>query len=269
MRDQQLQRPLINRLAFFSYGVVCYLIFFATFLYAIGFIGNVLVPKSIDSGRTESLFTALIINAGLLGVFAIQHSVMARQWFKRAWTKVVPQAVERSTYVLLSSLALLLLFWQWRPMGGVVWSVKSVVGQLLLYALFWAGWVTVLWSTALINHFDLFGLRQVYLYLINQPYTLPGFRTPALYNVVRHPLYLGWLMVFWGAPIMTVAHLVFTLATTAYVLVAIQLEERDLVKFHGDQYLQYRRRIPMILPLKWPKSKVDGRWATGGGTDQG
>jgi len=205
------------------------------------------------------LLGALLIDAGLLGVFAIQHSLMARQWFKQAWTKVVPQVVERSTYVLLSSLALILLFWQWRPIGGVLWNVKSAAGELLLYGLFWAGWVTVLWSTALISHFDLFGLRQVYLYLRNQPYTTPGFRTPALYNIVRHPLYLGWLMVFWGAPVMTVAHLVFTLATTAYIFIAIQLEERDLVKFHGEDYLKYRRRIPMILPLKLNKTKVDVR----------
>ena len=250
------QQPLSKRLAFFTYGALCYLIFFATFLYAIGFIGNVLVPKSIDSGRAESLLKALLIDAGLLGVFAIQHSVMARQWFKRAWTKVVPQVVERSTYVLLSSLALLLLFWQWRPIGGVIWNVKSAVGEILLYGLFWAGWVTVLWSTALISHFDLFGLRQVYLYLRNQPYTPSGFRTPALYNFVRHPLYLGWLMVFWGAPVMTVAHLVFSLATTAYIFIAIQLEERDLLKIHGDDYLKYRRRIPMILPLKFNKTPV-------------
>src|SRR5215204_2173506 len=156
----QNKQPLVNRLAAFSYGLVCYLIFLATFLYAIGFIGNIFVPKSIDSGRSEQLIKALLINAGLLGVFAIQHSVMARPWFKRLWTRVVPEVVERSTYVLLSSLALLLMFWQWRPIGVVIWNVRSAIGQLLLFALFWAGWVTVLWSTCLINHFDLFGLRQ-------------------------------------------------------------------------------------------------------------
>ena len=244
----------------FVYGVTCYLIFFVTFLYAIGFVGNVFVPKAIDTGALNSpLSIALVIDAVLLSLFAVQHSVMARQGFKRAWTKVVPQVVERSTYVLLSSLALIFLFWQWRPMGGVIWNVKSAVGQLLLYGVFWAGWVTVLWSTALINHFDLFGLRQVYLYLRNEPYTSPDFRTPALYNIVRHPLYLGWLLVFWGTPFMTVAHLVFSLATTAYIFLAIQFEERDLVKLHGDDYLKYRRRIPMILPLKFNRSKVDVR----------
>jgi len=259
MMTMQSQQPLVNRLAAFIYGLVCYLISLATFLYAVGFIGNVFVPKSIDSGRSEPLLKALLINAALLGVFAIQHSVMARAWFKRAWTRMVPEVVERSTYVLLSSLALLLMFWQWRPIGGVIWNVKSVAGQLLLLGVFWAGWVTVLWSTCLINHFDLFGLRQVYLYLQKRPYTSPGFRTPTLYNYVRHPLYLGWLMVFWGTPVMTVAHLVFALATTVYIFIAIQLEERDLVKIHGDEYLKYRRRIPMILPLKWNKSKVDVR----------
>ena len=255
----QNQQPLVNRLAAFIYGLLCYLVFLATFLYAIGFIGNLFVPKSIDSGRSEPLFKALLIDTALLGVFAIQHSVMARAWFKRVWTRVVPEVVERSTYVLLSSLALLLMFWQWRPIGGVIWNVKSVAGQLLLLGVFWAGWVTVFWSTCLINHFDLFGLRQTFLYLRNRPYTSPGFRTPSLYNYVRHPLYLGWLMVFWGTPVMTVAHLVFSLATTAYILIAIQLEERDLVKIHGNDYLKYRRRIPMILPLKWNKSKVEVR----------
>jgi len=254
MQIQQATHQFTNRWFYFVYGAVCYLIFFATFLYAIGFIGNVLVPKSIDSGRAEPLLRALLIDACLLGVFAIQHSVMARQWFKRAWTTVVPEVVERSTYVLLSSLALLFMFWQWRPIGGVVWNLKSAVGQLLMFGVFWAGWVTVLWSTALISHFDLFGLRQVYLYVRKQPYTSPGFRSPALYNFVRHPLYLGWLLVFWGAPVMTVAHLVFTLATTAYILIAIQLEERDLVKIHGEDYLKYRKRIPMILPLKFNRS---------------
>jgi methanethiol S-methyltransferase len=254
MSVEQLKNPIASRLAAFVYGVACYLIFFVTFLYAIGFIGNLWVPKSIDSGPTGPLSVALLIDAGLLGVFAIQHSLMARQWFKRAWTRLVPEVVERSTYVLLSSLALLLLFLLWRPIGGVIWNVENTAGRIALYALYLTGWVTVLGSTCLINHFDLFGLRQVYLYLRNQRYMPLGFRTPALYRIVRHPLYLGWLMVFWSTPIMTVAHLVFALATSAYIMIAIQFEERDLVKIHGEEYVKYRRRTPMILPVRFAKA---------------
>jgi protein-S-isoprenylcysteine O-methyltransferase Ste14 len=253
MFQEQLKAPFGRRLAAFVYGVACYLTFFVTFLYAIGFIGNLVVPKSIDSGSTGPLSTALLIDAGLLGIFAIQHSLMARGWFKRAWTKVVPEVVERSTYVLFSSVLLLLLFWQWRPIGGVIWNVENTVGRMSLFVLYLAGWVTVFSSTCLINHFDLFGLRQVYLYLRNEPYTQLGFRTPALYRLVRHPLYLGWLMVFWSTPIMTVAHLVFALATSAYIMIAIQFEERDLVKAHGEDYLQYQRRTPMIVPVRFTR----------------
>lgn len=253
---------MFARLTAFAYGVVCYAIFFATFLYAIGFLGNLVVPKSIDSGLEGSLVQALLIDAALLGLFAIQHSLMARQWFKRAWTRVVPEPVERSTYVLFSSLALLLLFWQWQPIGGVIWDVHNPVGRACLYALFAGGWLTVLACTFLIDHFDLFGLRQVYLYLRAKEYTPIAFRTPGLYRVVRHPLYLGWLMVFWSAPRMTVAHLVFAVATTGYILIAIQLEERDLTQGYGDTYRNYRKRVPMLLPWRF-RAQTEGASAVG------
>ena len=239
---------MFKRISGFLYGVACYLIFLGSFLYAIGFIGNFFVPKTIDSGRQLPLFEALTINTLLLGLFAVQHSIMARQWFKKAWTRIVPTVVERSTYVLFSSLALLLLFWKWEPMGGVIWRVDGIVETLTLNTLYALGWITVLVATFLINHFDLFGLRQVWLYLTGRPYTALAFRTPGLYRYVRHPLYVGWLMVFWAAPVMTSAHLVFAIATTAYILVAIQFEERDLVRFHKE-YVEYRRRVPMMVPI--------------------
>jgi protein-S-isoprenylcysteine O-methyltransferase Ste14 len=240
---------MLKRISTFIYGVISYLIFFGTFLYAIGFIGNLVVPKSIDSGRTGPLSEALLIDAGLLMLFAVQHSVMARPWFKRAWTRFVPQPAERSTYVLLSSLALLLMFWQWRPIGGEIWNVEQLGIRIVLYGIFATGWALVLTSTFLINHFDLFGLRHVFLYLLGRPYTQLKFGTPILYRHVRHPLYLGWLFAFWGTPTMTVAHLVFAVATTAYIFVAIQLEEKDLVDAYGDQYRRYKQTVPMIIPI--------------------
>ena len=239
---------MFNRVAAFVYGVACYVVFLASFLYAIGFLGNFGVPKSIDSGPQVSFLYALAVNAGLLGLFAVQHSVMARQWFKAVWTKVVPPAVERSTYTLFASLALLLLFWKWQPMGGMIWEVESYAGQVALYSLYGLGWLIVLYATFLINHFDLFGVRQVWLHLCGIEYTPLKFRTPSLYRVVRHPLYLGWLLVFWSAPVMTSAHLVFAIATSAYILIAIQFEERDLQRLHLE-YAEYRRRVPMILPI--------------------
>ena len=191
---------------------------------------------------------ALAINLTLLALFAVQHSVMARPWFKEAWTRFVPTPVERSTYVLFSSAALLLLFWKWQPMGGVIWEVNNAYGQLMLEASYLTGVLIVLVTTFLLNHFDLFGLRQVWLYLLGRPYTPLTFRTPGPYRIVRHPLYVGWLLMFWSAPLMTSAHLVFALATTAYILIAIQFEERDLVRSH-EEYAEYRRQVPMIIPI--------------------
>ena len=244
---------MFSRITAFLYGVACYMAFFASSLYAIGFVGNFGVPKSIDSGRQTPFTIALAINAGVLGLFAAQHSVMARQWFKQAWTRIVPTPVERSTYVLFSSLALILLFWKWQPMGGIIWSIESAAGRAALYTLYAAGWLTLLTATFLINHFDLFGLRQVWLHLRGLPYTPLKFGTPGLYRIVRHPLYVGWVLVFWSAPVMTVAHLVFAVATTGYILIAIQLEERDLIQLHPE-YAAYRQRVPMILPISSPRS---------------
>jgi protein-S-isoprenylcysteine O-methyltransferase Ste14 len=240
----------MGRIIAFVYGVVSYLIFFLTFLYAIAFVGNIFVPKTIDRGGVESPFaSALLVNAALLGVFAVQHSLMARPAFKEWWTKIVPKPVERSTYVLLSSLALVLLFWQWRPMTSQVWSVENTVGRAVLFALFAAGWLLVLLSTFVISHVDLFGLRQVDLYRRGSEYTPVEFKVSAFYRIVRHPLLLGFIIAFWSTPSMSLGHLVFAIATTAYMLIAIQLEERDLASFHGEHYKTYKRQVPMLIPL--------------------
>jgi methanethiol S-methyltransferase len=239
-----------KRLLFFAYGVVSYLIFFATFLYAIAFVGGFAVPRRLDDPVQTPLPQALLINGILLTIFAVQHSVMARPWFKERWTRIVPWAIERSTYVLFASLALLLLFWQWRPIGIEIWTIEHPVVKAALWTLFAAGWATVLIVTFLINHFDLFGLRQVWLPLVGKPYTRVSFRTPLPYRFVRHPLYFGFLLAFWMTPTMTLAHLVFAIATTAYIVLAIQFEEHDLVAEHGAKYEDYRRRVPMLLPRR-------------------
>lgn len=245
----------MKRYLILGYGVASYAAFFLTFLYAMGFVGNLFVPKSIDSAPQVPFVNALITNLGLLAVFAIQHSLMARPEFKKLWTRIVPEEVERSTYVLASSLALIALFWFWEPMGGTVWAVENPVGKAVMYALFLSGWLLVLVTTFLINHFDLFGLRQVWLAFRGRPYTPLRFVTPGPYRLVRHPLYVGWLLAFWATPTMTAAHLTFALATTAYILVAIRLEERDLEAVHGEDYANYRRHVPMLLP------RVSGRRA--------
>jgi len=239
----------MSRMLAFVYGFICYLVFLAAFLYAIGFVGNVFVPKSIDSGPEAPLITALIVDGLLLSLFAIQHSVMARQWFKKRWTQIVPEPVERSTYVLLASLILLLMFWQWQPIRIVVWDVQNPTGRLLLQALFWMGWGGVLFSTYLIDHFALFGLKQVSYYLKGARAEAISFRTPGLYKMVRHPLYLGFIVAFWSTPRMTVGHLFFAIMTTAYILVAIQFEERDLIGFYGEQYRNYKSKVSMLIPI--------------------
>ena len=238
---------MFKRIAIFLYGVACYAVFFATFLYAIGFVGNAFVPRSIDGPVVGGLVESLLVDLGLLTLFALQHSVMARPAFKRWWTKFVPEPAERSTYVLASSLALIALFAYWRPLGGEVWSVDGAAAGAL-YGLCAFGWALVLVATFLINHFDLFGLRQVWLNLRGVPYTHIGFRTPGPYRLVRHPLYVGWFFAFWATPTMTVTHLVFALVTTAYILVAIRFEERDLIAHLGDAYRIYRARVPMLVP---------------------
>ena len=232
----------------FLYGAVCYVLFLGTFLYAIGFVGDLIVPKSIDSGAQGPIGTAILVNVALLGIFAVPHSVMARQGFKRWWTRFVPEPVERSTYVLISNLLLILLFWQWRPMTGVIWEVANPIGEFVLWAVFCIGWALVLLSSFIIDHFDLFGMRQVYLYARGKPYPLPEFKVAWFYKVVRHPLLLGWIIAFWAIPRMTEGHLLFAAVATVYILIAIQLEERDLGNSHGDVYREYQRKVPMIIP---------------------
>lgn len=247
---------MIQRWTVFLFGSLSYGLFLASFLYAIGFVGGFGVPVAIDGPPSSGIGTALLIDGLLLMLFALQHSVMARPWFKRAITRLVPVPAERSLYVLCSSVALLVLFWQWQPIGGTVWEVTSPAGRVALHALFALGWATVLVATFLINHFDLFGLRQVWLFLRGRPYTQLRFATPGPYRHVRHPLYVGWLLAFWSTPTMTAAHLFFAGVTTAYILVAIRFEERDLEAAFGPDYAEYRHRVPMLIPrLAVPATK--------------
>jgi len=245
---------MFGRVLAFLYGLIAYLVFLVAFLYAIAFVGNIkLVPKTIDSGGAGPWLKALIVNAILLSMFAVQHSVMARQWFKRAWKKIVPEPVERSTYVLMASLILLLLFWKWHPMTRIVWDVRNPNGHTILQGLFWIGWGMVLVSTWLVDHFDLFGLKQVIYYFRGKRLEPLPFKNPALYKIVRHPIYLGFIIAFWATPRMTTGHLFFAIMTTLYILVAIQFEERDLIKFYGEQYRHYRQQVSMLFPLRLPK----------------
>jgi protein-S-isoprenylcysteine O-methyltransferase Ste14 len=238
---------MVRRLLLLTYGILCYVLFLATSLYAVGFVGGFLTPTRLDGPRHGSLAAALAIDGGLLALFAVQHSGMARPGFKRSLTRYVPGPAERSTYVLLSNAALLVLFWQWRPLGGVVWEVPGEAARAVVSAVFAAGWLMVLVATVLINHFDLFGLRQVWLAFRGVPYTSLRFTTPGPYRLIRHPLYVGWLTAFWAAPTMTAAHLLFAVGTTAYILAAIRWEERDLVAAYPE-YTTYRHRVPMLLP---------------------
>ena len=250
----------MSRIGIFAYGIFSYLIFLGVFLYGLGFIGGFLTPTSLDGVPTSSLGHALTVDLSLLAAFALQHSGMARPAFKLWWKRFVPEAAERSTYVLLSSLALVALYLFWQPIGGVVWSVPDGLARSSVIGLYLIGWLLLLYTTFLIDHFDLFGLKQVSRRLFNKNYRAPVFRTPSLYKVVRHPLYIGWLTIFWAAPTMTVAHLIFALGTTAYILIAIRWEERDLVSAFGNVYVDYRARTPMLIPRLWSKSvKVQRR----------
>ena len=245
--DPVPQELHMSRIAIFLYGVISYLVFFAVFLYGIGFIGGFLTPTMLDGAPRTTLIVALAVDVGLLGGFALQHSGMARPAFKRWWKQMVPEEAERSTYVLFSSLALAALYLFWEPIGGVVW-IFSGTARLTVIGLYLFGWGLLLYTTFLIDHFDLFGLKQVWRRLSQKAYRAPAFRTPALYKLVRHPLYVGWLIIFWSAPVMTVAHLIFALGTTAYILIAIRWEERDLVTAYGAAYVDYRDRTPMLIP---------------------
>ncbi len=239
----------MKKFLFLIYGVISYALFFGTYCYAIGFVNNLIVPTGLDSTPTSTFLQALLVNAGLLLGFALQHSIMARPAFKKWWTQFVPVPIERSTYVLFSSICMVLLFVFWQPMGGVIWAVESATATVVLKGISILGFGIVLISTILLNHFDLFGLRQVWLYFTGKPYTHLPFETPLFYKYVRHPLYLGWMIAFWSAPVMTAAHFLFAALCTGYMLTAIKLEERDLIKVFGEKYLRYKEVAPMLIPF--------------------
>ena len=239
----------MKRCVIFAYGVAAYFVFLATFLYLIGFVGGLVVPKDVNTGEAGPLGAALLINSLLLGLFAVQHAVMARPAFKAWWTRIVPEAVERSTYVLATCVVLGLMVWQWRPIEGTIWLIEQPFASGLLQALSFFGWGLVLFSSFLIDHFDLFGLRQVWLYFRGKEYTQHPFVERSLYRIVRHPLMLGFLIAFWATPNMTGGHLVFALLTTGYILIGTRIEERDLVQILGDDYIEYRARTPGLIPF--------------------
>ncbi|MDH3892774.1 MAG: isoprenylcysteine carboxylmethyltransferase family protein [candidate division Zixibacteria bacterium] len=252
----------MSRVLAFLYSMICYMLFLGTFLYAVGFVGNLFVPKSIDSGPSTGLGLALLINALLLAAFAIQHTIMARPGFKKLWTKIVPKSVERSTFVLFTNCILILMYWQWRPMSADIWVVESLVGKVALTALFGVGWLIVLLSTFMINHFDLFGLRQTWLPLIGKPLTPPHFQTTGFYKIVRHPIMFGFVVAFWATPHMTLGHLFFSIMTTGYILVGIWFEERDLIADLGENYLKYRREVSKLIPW-FPKKSAEAKVTVG------
>ena len=245
----------MKRYLIVGYGAAAYLLFLAAFLYLVGFVGNIVVPRSVDHGLSAPIGLAVPINVALVALFGVQHSVMARPAFKRWWTRFVPSSIERSTYVVVASAVLVLLYWQWRTMPAIIWDVREPGGRLAVWAVFWLGWAIALASTFMVSHFDLFGLRQVYLAWRGKPYTHIGFHARLFYRLVRHPLMLGFLIAFWAAPTMTAGHLLFSIAMTAYILIAIQVEERDLVAALGDQYRDYRRDVPGLLPLRHPSRR--------------
>jgi protein-S-isoprenylcysteine O-methyltransferase Ste14 len=239
----------MSRAAVLAFGVIAYSVFFAIFLYLIGFLSNAVVPKTINTGTTGSTLEAVLVNVGILAIFAVQHTIMARPAFKRWWTQIVPEAIERSIFVLVTSLILCLLAWQWRPLPDVIWNIEGAVGYCI-YGISALGWGIVLLSTFLIDHFDLFGLKQTFFYATGRNYRGAQFRERVLYKIVRHPLMLGFLIAFWATPYMTVGHLLFAATCTVYILIALKVEEATLIELHGDRYKDYQRRVRGLIPIR-------------------